>query len=96
MVRSLTIEQRREDILRIAARHGASNVRVFGSAARGDAIEGSDLDLLVKFDADRSLLDHGALIDNLSELLGIKVDVVSEGALKGRFGEHVLAEARKL
>lgn len=96
MILSSTINQKREEILRIAARHGAGNVRIFGSMARGDAIEQSDLDLLVRFDVDRSLLDHGALIEDLRDLLGIKVDVVSEGLLKGRFGERILAEARPL
>jgi hypothetical protein len=96
MVLNSKIDQKRDEILRIAALHGASNVRIFGSVARGDSIEPSDLDLLVKFDADRSLLDHGALIEDLRDLLRINVDVVSEGALKGRFAERILAEARPL
>ena len=55
------LKEKREEILRIAARHGARNVRVFGSVARGDADAQSDIDLLVEFEPDRSLLDHAAL-----------------------------------
>jgi predicted nucleotidyltransferase len=64
--------ERREEILRIAARHGTHNVRVFGSVARGDADEESDLDLLVAWEQGRSLLDHARLVEDLQELLGIK------------------------
>ena len=55
---SSTLDLQREEILRIATSHGARNVRVFGSLARGDADEKSDIDLLVEFEPDRSLLDH--------------------------------------
>jgi predicted nucleotidyltransferase len=87
------IQQKRDAILEIARRYGASDVRIFGSVARGDAIETSDLDLLVRFEPDRSLFDQGGLLMDLREFLGIKVDVVSEGALSGRFGQIVRSEA---
>jgi len=61
--------QRREEILRLAERRGAHNVRVFGSVARGEASEGSDLDLLVAWEPGRSLLDHAGLVQDLQELL---------------------------
>ena len=83
----------REAILAIASRYGARDVRIFGSVARGDATEDSDLDLIVRFDPDRSLLDHGGLIMDLRELLGIRVDVIDEEAMRERFRDHVIKEA---
>ena len=65
MVALNDILSRREDILRIAARHGAHHVRVFGSVVRDEAGEGSDVDFLVRLDDDRSLIDHIALIQDL-------------------------------
>lgn len=88
-----TLRRRRQAILDVARRYGAHDVRVFGSVARGDADESADLDIVVRFEPDRSLLDHGGLLMDLRDLLGMKVDVVSEGALKGRFGEVVRREA---
>jgi predicted nucleotidyltransferase len=87
------LKDKREEILRIAARHGARNVRVFGSVARGEADAQSDIDLLVEFDPDRSLLDHAALWLELQDLLGCKVDVVSERGVKARIRDRVLREA---
>ena len=87
------LKEKREEILRTAARHGARNVRVFGSVARGEADAQSDIDLLVEFEPDRSLLDHAALWLELQELLGCKVDVVSEGGLKARIRDRVVREA---
>jgi hypothetical protein len=87
------LKEKRNEILRVAARHGAHNVRVFGSVARGEADEQSDIDLLVEFEPDRSLLDHAALWLELQDLLGCKVDVVSEGGVKARIRERVLREA---
>jgi predicted nucleotidyltransferase len=87
------ILRHREAILALAKHHGAYDVRVFGSRARGDANEASDLDLVVRFEPGRSLLDQGGLLMDLRELLGIRVDVVSEGALTGRFGDRVRKEA---
>ena len=87
------LRERREDILRVAAKHGARNVRVFGSIARGDDDEQSDIDLLVEFESGRSLLDHAALWLELQELLGCKVDVVSDRGIKPRMRDRVLREA---
>jgi hypothetical protein len=87
------INEKRDAILEIARRYGASDVRIFGSVARGDATESSDLDLIVKFEPGRSLFDQGGLLMDLRELLGIKVDVISEGALSGRFGQIARREA---
>jgi uncharacterized protein len=86
------LSKRRVDILAIAARHGARNVRVFGSAARGER-EASDFDFLVDLDADRSLLDHVALAQDLEDLLGRPVDVVTTSALHRYIRDRVLAEA---
>jgi len=87
------LKDKREEILQIAARHGASNIRVFGSVARGESDEKSDLDLLVTMEAGRSLLDHASLWLKLQELLGCKVDVVSDKGLRPRIRDRVLKEA---
>jgi hypothetical protein len=87
------LKEKREDILATAARHGASNVRIFGSVARGDSDEESDLDLLVTIEPGRSLLDHAALWLELQELLGCEVDVVSDKGLRPRIRDRVLNEA---
>lgn len=85
--------RRRDEILNIAARHGARNVRVFGSAARGEADEESDIDFLVEMEPGRNLLDMGGLLMELRALLGREVDVVSERGLKPRIRDRVLREA---
>jgi uncharacterized protein len=87
------LQRNRQAILEIAQRHGAHDVRVFGSVARGESTQSSDVDILVRFDPDRSLFDHGGLIADLEELLGVKVDVVSEAGMRERFRERVLGEA---
>jgi len=87
------LKEKRETILEIAAKHGARNVRVFGSAARGEADEQSDIDLLVDMEPDRSLFDHAALWLDLQELLGRKVDVVTERGIKPRLRNRILEEA---
>jgi predicted nucleotidyltransferase len=87
------IHERREAILQIAARHGASNVRIFGSVARGQAREGSDLDLLVQLQEDRSLLDHVALMQDLEDLLGCRVEVMNDRAMHRLIRDQILAEA---
>jgi predicted nucleotidyltransferase len=84
---------RRSDILRLAKRHGASNVRVFGSLARGLANEQSDVDFLVDFAPDRSLLDQVALQQDMRTLLGCDVDVVEPGGVSPYLAERILAEA---
>jgi predicted nucleotidyltransferase len=78
------LRSRRDEILRVAAAHGASNVRVFGSVARGTATPTSDVDLLVDFEPGRTLLDHVGLWRDLGALLGTTVDVVSAGGLTDR------------
>ena len=87
---------KREDILRIAAQHGAYNVRVFGSAARGDTRGDSDVDFLVEFEPGRSLLDQAALAADLQELLGRKADVVTEDGLYWLLRRRIVKEARTL
>ncbi|HZK82291.1 MAG TPA: nucleotidyltransferase family protein [Humisphaera sp.] len=95
MITREDIHNRRKEIESLAARHGAHDVRIFGSVARGDTTETSDLDLLVRFEPDRSLMDHGMLIEELQKLLGVRVDVVSERALsqQDRFSDRLLREA---
>src|SRR5437588_7658740 len=87
------LQTKREDILRTAYRHGAYNVRVFGSVARGEADSESDIDLLVNMEPDRSLLALGGLLMDLQDLLGCNVDVVTEDGLRDRIRERVLKEA---
>jgi hypothetical protein len=84
---------RRSDILAIAARHGARNVRVFGSLARGEAGPNSDVDVLVDLEPGRSLLDLGGLLMDLQELLGCRVDVATEAGLHWYIRDRVLEEA---
>jgi uncharacterized protein len=90
------VRNKREEVLRIARRHGARNVRVFGSVARGEAMPDSDVDFLVDMEPGRSLLDLGGLLMDLQELLGRRVDVVTERGLRERVRERVLREARPL
>jgi predicted nucleotidyltransferase len=83
----------RESIVSTAARHGASNIRVFGSVARGEADELSDLDLLVDLDHGRTLMDLGGLQYDLDAQLNIHVDVSTERMLRPDIRVRVLAEA---
>ena len=87
------LQEKREDILRIAAKRGAYNVRVFGSVARGEADSKSDIDILVDMEPGRSLFDLGGLLMDLQDLLGHNVDVVTERGLRERIRERVLKEA---
>ena len=87
------LKDRRETILRVAASHGARDVRVFGSRVRGTARPDSDIDILVKLEAGRSLLDLIAIKQDLEDLLGCKVDVVTEAAISPYIREQVLNEA---
>lgn len=90
------LEQHRSDILRLAARHGASDVRIFGSRARGEGRENSDLDLLVTMRKGTSLLDMVELKLDLEDLVHRPVDVVTEAALSPYIRDRVLAEALPL
>jgi hypothetical protein len=83
----------REQILQIAAQHGAYNIRVFGSVARGEARRDSDVDFLVEIEPKRTLLDQIALIQSLEELLKRKVDVAESETLHECIRERVLNEA---
>jgi predicted nucleotidyltransferase len=88
------IEEKREQIITIAAKHGADNIRVFGSVARGEADEKSDLDLLIDYCSERrSPWFPLGLTYELEALLGCKVDIVTEQGLKERIKERVLNEA---
>ena len=87
------ILDRRKTILEIAGRHGAKNVRIFGSVVRGQETAQSDVDFLVTLDQDRSLIDHAALMQDLEDILGCHVDVVNERALHRHIRDRVLAEA---
>lgn len=94
MTAAEVIREKREDILRLAALHGARNVRVFGSVARGESGSESDVDLLVDLEPGRSLFDLGALLMDLQDMLGRRVDVVTEGALHWYIKDRVMREAR--
>jgi predicted nucleotidyltransferase len=87
------LKNQRERILRIAAKYGAHNVRVFGSVARGDDSTDSDIDIVVDLDQGRSLLDQVGFKQELEELLGQSVDVVIEGGISPYLQERILAEA---
>ena len=90
------LQDKRDEILRIAASHGARDVRVFGSLARGEARPDSDIDILVKLYPGRSLLDIIAIKQDLEDLVGYEVDVVTEGAISPHIREEVLREAGQL
>jgi predicted nucleotidyltransferase len=87
------LKEKRKEILQLAAQHGAKNVKVFGSVARGEADAQSDVDFLVEMEPGRSLLDMGGLLMDLQDLLGRKVDVVSVKGLRARIRDRVLREA---
>lgn len=87
---------KKEQILALAAKYGASNVRVFGSVANGTADENSDIDFLVDMEKGRSLFDLGGLLMDLQQLLNRKVDVVTENGLRQRIRQTVLSQAVQL
>ena len=87
------LQTKRKKILQIAARHGAKKIRVFGSVARGEARPDSDIDFLVDMEPGRSLFDLGGLLMDLQDVLGRKVDVVTEKGLHSRIRERVIREA---
>jgi predicted nucleotidyltransferase len=92
---SVVVAAHRGQIERLAQRHKAMNVRVFGSVARGDDRPGSDLDLLVKFAPGASLFDQIGFAQDLEEALGVHVDVISEGGLREGH-DQIRAQARPL
>lgn len=87
------MKEKREEILRLAAKHGAHNVRVFGSFARGDARPDSDVDFLVEFEPGRGMMDIGGFLLDLEDLLGRKVDVAEPGGLHWYVKDRILKEA---
>lgn len=87
------LKAKREDILRLAASHGARNLRIFGSVARGEDDSTSDVDFLVDMEPGKSLLDLGGLLMDLQDLLDCPVDIVTERGLKTRLRDRVLQEA---
>src|SRR5438309_2485015 len=88
------LEANREAILRLAAQHGARNVRVFGSAARGETGAGSDIDLLVDMEERRSLLDLVGFWQDVESLLGCPVDVVTDGGVSPHLRDCILLRSR--
>jgi len=92
-MKSIDLAHKRLEIIRIAHQHGATHIRVFGSVARGEATEASDLDLLVEMEEDRSLLDIIAIKQDLEDFLGCRVHVVTEAAVSPYLKERVLKEA---
>ncbi len=87
------LHARRDEILELAAKHGATTVRVFGSVARGEAHPESDIDFLVDFAKGTSIWHVIGLWQDLSELLGREVNVVTEDMLDGSFKQNVLRDA---
>jgi hypothetical protein len=87
------LQSKRQEILSLAAQHGAYNVRLFGSVARGEAGPKSDVDILIDLESGRSLLDQIALGQDLGDLLGCSVDVVTEKALHWYIKDKILQEA---
>ena len=90
------IQDRKEQILALATKYGASNVRIFGSVANGTADENSDIDFLVDMEKGRSLFDLGGLLMDLQELFNRKVDVVTEKGLHERIRERVIRQVIKI
>lgn len=87
------LKEKRQEIVALAAKRGATNIRVFGSVARGEADEQSDIDFLVDLEEGRTLLDLGGLLMDLQDLLGRKVDVATPDMLRQRIRQRVLSEA---
>ena len=87
------VRSKRTSVLRIARKHGARSIRIFGSTARGTATPTSDVDFLVEMEAGRGLFDQAAMLIELQDLLGRNVDVVTVNGLRDRIRERVLGEA---
>ena len=90
------IQDKKEQVLALATRHGASNVRIFGSVANGTAKTDSDIDFLVDLEPGRSLFDLGGLLMDLQQLFDRKVDVVTENGLHWYIKERILNEAKPI
>ncbi|MBM9537669.1 nucleotidyltransferase family protein [Desulfobulbus alkaliphilus] len=90
------VQEKREQILRISAAHGARNVRIFGSVARNEASDASDIDFLVELEPGSSLLDLGGLLVELEQLLARRVDIVTEQGLHWYLRDKIINEARPL
>ncbi len=93
---SNTIKSKRDEILDIAQKHGAKNIRIFGSMARGEEGTESDLDIIVEMEKGSSLLDIIAIKQDIEDLLGRKVDVVTEASISPYIRDTVLKEAVNL
>ena len=93
MSASRILQDKRAEILDLAIKHGARNIRVFGSVARGEADANSDVDFLVDLEPGRSLFDLGGLLMDLQQLFDCKVDVITSKGLKARMRDRVLKEA---
>ena len=93
---SVLVDMHRDEIKRIVAVNRASNPRVFGSVARGDDDDESDVDLLIDPDENMSLWDMARIRRQTRELLGVEVDIVSSRVLSGRFGRSVLSAVQTL
>lgn len=93
---SVLLQEKRDEILRVAARHGVSAIRVFGSFARGDAEPDSDVDFLIEVGGPTTAWFPGGLVAELEELLGRRVDVVEQEALRDSIRSRVLEEAVSL
>jgi uncharacterized protein len=87
------LRDKRDLILKLATQHGAYNIRIFGSVARGDFNESSDIDFLVELEPGRSLFDLGGLLMDLQDLLNRKVDIGTTKMLKESIRDQVLKEA---
>ena len=92
----MDLKNKRDEIIGIATTHGARNLRLFGSVARGEDRPDSDVDLLVDMDPDRSLLDLVALGQDLADLLQRKVDVLTAASVHPALRDRILSEARPL
>jgi predicted nucleotidyltransferase len=90
------VQDKREQILALAAKHGASNIRVFGSVANGTANQNSDIDFLVDLEKGRSLFDLGGLLMDLQQLLNRSVDVLTENGLHWYIKDRILNEAKAI
>ena len=90
------LKEHRVDIIALAAKHGAGNVRIFGSVVRGESGPRSDVDFLVEMEPGRTLLDMGGLLMDLQDLLGVEVDVVTENGLRKRIRQHVMDQAVRI